>query len=94
VLAIPPKRYDKALVTWLTEPELTALLAAPDRATCAVRRGHHQHRGQARERQARRQQAGQRSDQPARLVEGQRVMGQREALNELGARLPWPPAMR
>jgi len=48
VLAIPPKRYDKALVTWLTEPELTALLAAPDRATWAVRRGHHQHRGQAR----------------------------------------------
>ena len=30
VLAIPPKRHDKALVTWLTEPELAALLAAPD----------------------------------------------------------------
>jgi site-specific recombinase XerD len=33
VLAIPPKRFDKALVTWLTEPELGALLAAPGTAT-------------------------------------------------------------
>jgi site-specific recombinase XerD len=40
VLAIPPKRYDKALVTYLTEPELNALLAAPDRATWAGRRDH------------------------------------------------------
>jgi site-specific recombinase XerD len=40
VLAIPAKRYDKALVTWLTEPELTALLAAPDRTTWAGRRDH------------------------------------------------------
>jgi site-specific recombinase XerD len=40
VLAIPPKRYDKALVTWLTEPELDALLAAPDRSTWAGRRDH------------------------------------------------------
>ena len=40
VLAIPPKRYDKALVTYLTEPELTALLAAPDRTTWAGRRDH------------------------------------------------------
>jgi site-specific recombinase XerD len=40
VLAIPPKRYDKALVTWLTEPELTALLAAPDRSTWTGRRDH------------------------------------------------------
>jgi integrase/recombinase XerD len=40
VLAIPPKRYDKALVTWLTEPELAALLAAPDRTTWAGRRDH------------------------------------------------------
>jgi integrase/recombinase XerD len=40
VLAIPPKRYDKALVTWLTEPELAALLAAPDRSTWAGRRDH------------------------------------------------------
>lgn len=30
VLAIPPKRYDKALITYLTEDEITALLAAPD----------------------------------------------------------------
>ena len=37
----------------------------------------------ARERLARRQGTGKRSDQPARLVEGQRVMGWREALNEL-----------
>jgi integrase/recombinase XerD len=40
VLAIPPKRYDKALVTWLTEPELAALLAAPDRSSWAGRRDH------------------------------------------------------
>ena len=40
VLAIPPKRYDKALVTYLTEPETTALLAAPDRSTWAGRRDH------------------------------------------------------
>jgi site-specific recombinase XerD len=40
VQAIPPKRFDKALVTWLTEAELTALLAAPDRATWAGRRDH------------------------------------------------------
>jgi integrase/recombinase XerD len=40
VLAIPPKRCDKALVTWLTEPELAALLAAPDRNTWAGRRDH------------------------------------------------------
>jgi integrase len=40
VLAIPAKRYDKALVTWLTEPELAALLAAPGRSTWAGRRDH------------------------------------------------------
>jgi integrase/recombinase XerD len=40
VLAIPPKRHDKALVTWLTEPELAALLAAPDRTTPTGRRDH------------------------------------------------------
>jgi integrase/recombinase XerD len=40
VLAIPPKHFDKALVTWLTEPELAALLAAPDRSTWAGRRDH------------------------------------------------------
>jgi putative transposase len=42
----------------------------------------------ARERQARRQATGKRSDQPARLVEGQRVMGWREALNELDNAYP------
>ena len=42
----------------------------------------------ARERAARRQQAGKRCDQPARLVEGQRVMGWREALNELDTAYP------
>jgi integrase/recombinase XerD len=40
VLAIPPKRFDKALVTWLTEDELDALLAAPDKTTRAGRRDH------------------------------------------------------
>jgi transposase-like protein len=42
----------------------------------------------ARERLARRQATGKRSDQPARLVEGQRVMGWREALNELSDAYP------
>jgi putative transposase len=42
----------------------------------------------ARERAARRQETGRRSDQPARLVEGQRVMGWREALNELDTAYP------
>src|SRR5579864_4551025 len=42
----------------------------------------------ARERAARRAQTGKRSDQPARLVEGQRVMGWREALNELDSAYP------
>jgi integrase/recombinase XerD len=40
VLAIPPKRFDKALVTWLGEDELDALLAAPDKTTWAGRRDH------------------------------------------------------
>ena len=40
VLAIPPKRHDKALVTWLTDPEMAALLTAPDRATWTGRRDH------------------------------------------------------
>jgi site-specific recombinase XerD len=30
VLAIPPKRFDKRLVTFLTAPEIEALVAAPD----------------------------------------------------------------
>ena len=38
ILAIPPKRYDKALITYLTEDEITALLAAPDLDTWTSRR--------------------------------------------------------
>ncbi|KQV06426.1 tyrosine-type recombinase/integrase [Leifsonia sp. Root112D2] len=40
VLAIPAKRYERRLVTWLTGTELDALLAAPDRTTWAGRRDH------------------------------------------------------
>ncbi|MDN5750416.1 MAG: site-specific integrase, partial [Pseudonocardia sp.] len=40
VLAIPTKRCDRNLVIWLTEDEVDALLAAPDRATWAGRRDH------------------------------------------------------
>jgi integrase/recombinase XerD len=40
VLAIPPKRFDKALITYLTEQEITALLAAPDQASWTGRRDH------------------------------------------------------
>ncbi len=40
VLAIPPKRFDRALITYLTEEEITALLAAPDQATWTGRRDH------------------------------------------------------
>jgi len=40
VLAIPAKRFDQALVTFLTDPELDALLAAPDRSTPVGRRDH------------------------------------------------------
>jgi hypothetical protein len=42
----------------------------------------------ARERAARRAETGKRADQPARLVEGQRVTGWREALNELDTAYP------
>jgi putative transposase len=42
----------------------------------------------AREREARRAQSGKRSDQPAKLVEGQRVIGWREALTELDEAYP------
>ncbi|GAA3790351.1 hypothetical protein GCM10022226_06610 [Sphaerisporangium flaviroseum] len=42
----------------------------------------------ARERAARREKTGKRSDQPARLIEGQRTMGWREALNELDTAYP------
>jgi len=38
VLAIPTKRHDQALVTFLTDPELQALLDAPDQATWIGRR--------------------------------------------------------
>ena len=40
VLAIPPKRFDRALVSFLTEPEIEALLASPDRSTWTGRRDH------------------------------------------------------
>jgi site-specific recombinase XerD len=40
VLAIPPKRFGRRLVTFLTEAELEALLAAPDRSTWTGRRDH------------------------------------------------------
>jgi integrase/recombinase XerD len=40
VLAIPLKRYDRRLVTFLTEPELEALLSAPARSTWTSRRDH------------------------------------------------------
>jgi site-specific recombinase XerD len=40
VLAIPTKRHERTLVTWLTEPEADALFAAPDRGTWAGRRDH------------------------------------------------------
>jgi site-specific recombinase XerD len=40
VLAIPPKRFDRTLVTYLTEPETDALLTAPDQSTWTGRRDH------------------------------------------------------
>lgn len=40
VLAIPPKRFDRKLVTFLTELEISALLAAIDRSTWTGRRDH------------------------------------------------------
>ena len=40
VLAIPPKRFDRALVSFLTEPEVEALIASPDRSTWTGRRDH------------------------------------------------------
>ena len=33
VLAIPEKRYETTLISYLTKPEIDALLAAPDRST-------------------------------------------------------------
>jgi len=40
VLAIPSKRFDRTLVTFLTDPEVDALLASPDRTTWTGRRDH------------------------------------------------------
>jgi integrase/recombinase XerD len=40
VLAIPHKRADSALIDFLTQAEIDALLAAPDRSTWAGRRDH------------------------------------------------------
>jgi integrase/recombinase XerD len=40
VLAIPPKRCERTVVTFLTEPELEALLTAPNRATWTGRRDY------------------------------------------------------
>ncbi len=40
VLAIPQKRFDRDLVTFLTRPEIDALLTAPDQETRLGRRDH------------------------------------------------------
>ena len=40
IMAIPTKRGDKRLVSYLTRDEVKALLAAPDRATWSGRRDH------------------------------------------------------
>ena len=40
VLAIPTKRHDRRAVTWLTDTDVDALLATPDRGTWAGRRDH------------------------------------------------------
>jgi integrase/recombinase XerD len=40
VLAIPQKRFDRDLVTFLTRPEVEAILAVPDRQTWLGRRDH------------------------------------------------------
>jgi integrase/recombinase XerD len=40
VLALPAKRFDRALISFLTTPEVHALLAAPDRQTWTGRRDH------------------------------------------------------
>lgn len=40
VLAIPPKRFDRAMVSYLAEPEVDALLAACDQTTWTGRRDH------------------------------------------------------
>jgi site-specific recombinase XerD len=40
VLQIGPKRHERALITYLTEPELDALIGAPDRLSWTGRRDH------------------------------------------------------
>jgi len=40
VLAIPPKRFDRALICFLTRSEVDALLESPDRTTWTGRRDH------------------------------------------------------
>lgn len=40
VLSIPEKRYESTLISYLTKPEIDALLAAPDRSTLNGRRDH------------------------------------------------------
>jgi integrase/recombinase XerD len=40
VLAVPAKRYERRPLTWLTEEEVDALIAAPDRSRWAGRRDH------------------------------------------------------
>lgn len=40
VLAIPPRRFERRLVSFLTDTEVDALLSAPDRATWVGRRDH------------------------------------------------------
>ncbi|CAM4105902.1 tyrosine-type recombinase/integrase [Kibdelosporangium persicum] len=38
MLSIPPKRFDRRIVTYLTEPEIDALLHASDQGTWTGRR--------------------------------------------------------
>jgi integrase/recombinase XerD len=38
VPAIPPKRFDRTIITYLTEAEITALLNAPDPTTLGRKR--------------------------------------------------------
>jgi integrase/recombinase XerD len=40
VLAVPSKRFDQRIVTYLAKPEVDALLAAPDRTAWTGRRDH------------------------------------------------------
>ena len=40
VLAVPPKRFDRTLVSFLNDEEVDALVAAPDRSTVTGRRDH------------------------------------------------------